>query len=39
MNIKEKLGIIYTITHCANRSCNNGAEMERVNAFIRAMRT
>lgn len=25
MNIKEKLGIIYAITHCANRNCNNCA--------------
>lgn len=25
MNIKEKLGIFYAITHCSTRSCNNCA--------------
>lgn len=39
MNIKEKLGIIYVITHYANISCNNCTAMERVNAFVREMRT
>ena len=25
MNIKEKLGIVYAIAHCAGRSCSNCA--------------
>ena len=25
MNVKKKLGIIYAITHCGSRGCNNCA--------------